>query len=54
MVMSEIESSKAKQGQGYVILYKGVREVLSTKMKSEQRPEVENSRPTKQQGKGSL
>lgn len=32
-------------GQGYVILYKGDREGLSTKMNSEQRPEVENSKP---------
>ena len=46
MVMSVMEYNKARQGQGYIILYEGVREGLSN-MKSEQRPEEENSRQTK-------
>lgn len=46
-VMSAMESSKATQGQRYVILYRDGREGLYNKMKSEQRPEVENSRPSK-------
>lgn len=40
------EHTKAGHRQGYIISYKGVREGLHNKMKSEERPEVENSRPT--------
>lgn len=46
MVMSVMEYNKARQGQRYIILYEEVREGLYN-MKSEQRPEEENSRQTK-------